>query len=182
MEYEIDLKKIKAIAEADEEENWDFRSYLKFYDMSDDELDDLVHQLNESVEEAIDCTQCANCCKHIPPDFIADDIKRISAHLKLSESEFIQKYLKKNEDGEEVIKTLPCLFLDQNKCSIYEVRPKVCRSYPHLRKSQFRARLLSVVQNCSICPIVFNVYEELKNIIRSDDMLEDELADDDLLW
>ena len=182
MEFEIDLKKIKAIAEADEEENWDFRSYLKFHDMSDEELDDLVHQLNESVEEAIDCTKCANCCKHVPPDFIAEDVRRISNHLKLSESDFAKKFLRKTEDGEPVIKELPCPFLDQTRCSIYDIRPKACQSYPHLHKPNFRSRLLNVVQNCALCPIVFNVYEELKGIIRSDDMLEDELTDDDLLW
>lgn len=182
MEYEIDLKKIKAIAESDEEENWDFRSYLKFHDMSDDELDDLVQQLNESVEEAIDCTKCGNCCRHIAPVLVEDDIKKISAHLNISEEEFARTYLRTNDDNETVIKKLPCPFLDQKKCSIYEVRPKTCKSYPHLQKPHFRSRLLEVVQNCSLCPIVFNVYEELKSTIRSDDMLDEELTDDDLLW
>jgi len=182
MDYEIDLKKIKAIAESDEEENWDFRSYLKFHDMPDDELDDLVSQLNESVEEAIDCTKCANCCKKIPPDLKADDIRRISRHIKMSESEFIETYLTRNDDGERVFNRVPCPFLDQNKCTIYDIRPESCRSFPHLDKSGFRSRLTEVVQMCALCPIVFNVYEELKSIIRDDDMLGDDLLEDDLLW
>ncbi len=182
MDYEIDLKKIKAIAESDEEENWDFRSYLKFHDMPDDELDELVSQLNESVEEAIDCTKCANCCKKIPPDLRKDDIRRISKHLKVSEAVFSETYLKRSEEGENIINVLPCPFLDQNKCSIYDIRPETCRSYPHLDKPDFRSRLTEVVRNCSLCPIVFNVYEELKGIIRDDDMMEDQSLDDDLLW
>ncbi|MBN1676299.1 MAG: hypothetical protein JXR37_34970 [Kiritimatiellae bacterium] len=37
-----------------------------------------------------------------------------------------------------------------------------CRSYPHLHKKPFVARLTQAYSNCSVCPIVYNVYEELK--------------------
>ena len=49
---------------------------------------------------------------------------------------------------------------------VYAHRPKDCHSYPHLHKKEFVFRLWGVVENCSICPIVFNVYEQLKDELR----------------
>ena len=45
----------------------------------------------------------------------------------------------------------------------YEVRPEDCRSYPHIWKNGFATRLMGVLNNYSICSIVFNVYEQLKS-------------------
>ena len=42
-------------------------------------------------------------------------------------------------------------------------RPKDCVSYPYLLKKDFTSRLMGVIGNCSVCPIVFNVYELLKD-------------------
>ncbi|MFO8019271.1 MAG: hypothetical protein R6U96_11590 [Promethearchaeia archaeon] len=61
-----------------------------------------------------------------------------------------------------IFKERPCPFLKDNRCQIHEVCPKECRAYPYLHKSGFTCRLLGVVENYSICPIVFNVYEALK--------------------
>jgi hypothetical protein len=59
-------------------------------------------------------------------------------------------------------KNLPCPFLSGNTCTVYDVRPEDCRSYPHLRKGEFVFRLMGVVCNCAVCPIVYNVLERLK--------------------
>ena len=40
-------------------------------------------------------------------------------------------------------------------------RPDDCRSYPHLDKEGFVLRLTQAFSNCSICPVVYNVYHEL---------------------
>ncbi|MBW1737720.1 MAG: hypothetical protein JRJ69_09220 [Deltaproteobacteria bacterium] len=48
-------------------------------------------------------------------------------------------------------------------CSHYELRPEACRSFPHLHKEEFVSRLMGVIQNYAVCPIIFNVYERLKN-------------------
>jgi Fe-S-cluster containining protein len=47
----------------------------------------------------------------------------------------------------------PCPMLDGKLCSIYENRPEVCRSYPHLEQPDFTLRLLGVIENVAICPI-----------------------------
>ena len=66
----------------------------------------VLKQLPELHEEAfskIDCLQCANCCKNFSPRFKTPDIKRISKYLKMRESDFIEKYLKVDEDGDFVV-------------------------------------------------------------------------------
>ena len=90
------------------------------------------------------------------------DIKRLSALADKSVMEFINDYVTTDEDGDMHFKDLPCQFLADKKCSVYDSRPEDCRSYPHLHKKDFLSRLFGVIDNYSICPIVFNVYEELK--------------------
>jgi len=48
-----------------------------------------------------------------------------------------------------------------------------------LHKKEFVFRLWGVVDNCSICPIVFNVYEHLKDKLwySGDDWFEDDQND-----
>jgi Fe-S-cluster containining protein len=97
---------------------------------------------------------------------IETDISDLAEHLKISQDEFVNQYLKKNEEGHFIFKEEPCPFLANNSCTVYEKRPEDCRSFPHLHKPEFRSRLISVITNSASCPIVFNVYEELKRTLR----------------
>jgi hypothetical protein len=66
MKVETDLKRIKEAAEKKENENWEFRSFLKGYDIKVQELDSIVHGLFKEVSREIDCTACGNCCRFDP--------------------------------------------------------------------------------------------------------------------
>ena len=95
------------------------------------------------------------------------DIERLATHLGLSVEQFLAEYLEEDEVGEgHVFKTAPCAFLHESACSVYPQRPEACRSYPHLHKREIVFRLNQVVSNCSVCPIVYNVYERLKQEIQ----------------
>src|SRR5260221_4330041 len=59
----------------------------------------------------------------------------------------------------------PCPMLNGNLCSIYQNRPDICRSYPHLEQPEFTSRLMGVIGNLAICPIAFNAFEELKGTL-----------------
>src|SRR5688572_3583605 len=88
--------------------------------------------LHDHAFEKINCLTCANCCKNYSPRFKTPDIKRISKHLKLKEGAFIEKYLRIDEDGDYVVTTKPCPFLDsENLCTVYEVRPSDCQRFPY---------------------------------------------------
>jgi len=51
-------------------------------------------QLHEEAFEKVDCLQCAACCKNYSPRFKTPDVKRISKHLGMKESAFIETYLR----------------------------------------------------------------------------------------
>ena len=164
MKIETDLAYIEQMGDEREDENVAFRSFLKNLSISDEELDAIVHRINDEVTAQIDCTACANCCKVFGPILNDEDISTFASGLELSVADLESQYLKLSESepsGHE-FRERPCPFLVDNRCSNYEYRPGDCRSYPYLHKEDFRGRLLGVIGNYAICPIVFNVYERLK--------------------
>jgi Fe-S-cluster containining protein len=59
-------------------------------------------------------------------------IERIAKHLRQKPQQFIDQYLRIDEENDYVLKSVLCAFLDsQNYCMIYDVRPKACREFPH---------------------------------------------------
>ena len=118
--------------------------------------------LHSAAFSHINCLNCAACCKNYSPRFKTPDIKRISRHLKLRESEFIDKYLKVDEEGDFVARSTPCPFLGQdNYCGIYEVRPSDCHRFPYTDEDVFIKRQQITLKNASFCPITYYVLEKL---------------------
>jgi len=119
-------------------------------------------QLHEEAFRKIDCLQCANCCKNYSPRFKTPDIKRISKHLKMKEGDFIETYLRVDEDGDYVVKSTPCPFLgSDNYCAIYENRPSDCRRFPYTDEDVLVKKAQLTQKNSTFCPIVYYVLEKL---------------------
>ena len=137
-----------------------FKQYLQRADKNK-----VLKQLPDLHEEAIakvDCLQCAACCKNYSPRFKTPDIKRISKHLKMKESDFIATYLKVDEEGDFVVQSSPCPFLGaDNFCSIYEVRPSDCARFPYTDEDVLIKRQSLTLKNATFCPIVFYVLDKL---------------------
>lgn len=161
------LETIARITERDERRNMRFRSFIKGdLEWSDKRLDALVRKLFESVAAEIDCTQCANCCRVLGISVVQEDIERLAGRVGMDTPAFEEKYIIVEESGEKMIAESPCPFVDGNLCSVYEDRPCDCRDYPHIWKEDFRSRMMSVLNNAEVCPIVFNVLEQLKERFR----------------
>lgn len=174
MKLEKDIDRIKWLSRQKDEENLGFRSFLKSSGIPGKKLDSIVQRLNNMVSSQIDCQSCANCCREIRPLVKEKEIINMAAALKISTAAFKKQYLVNAADkGGYHFNAIPCPFLEDNRCKIYNFRPDDCRSYPNLHKSNFLSRSISVVQNCSICPIVFNVYEQLKSEIWAMDEFDD---------
>ena len=121
-------------------------------------------RLHEEAFEKIDCTQCAACCKNYSPRFKTPDVKRISKHLNMKESVFIDAYLNVDDEGDFVVKKTPCSFLGaDNLCSIYEVRPSDCARFPYTDEDVIIKRQVLTLKNASFCPIVVHVLEGLSS-------------------
>jgi len=162
MKLETDPESVMKLAAEREEENWKFRSFLKSIDIGIEDYDAIVHKHYENISRQIDCTSCANCCREVRIGLTGDDVARLASGLKISDDELIEHFLAADEDGKLAFNTLPCPLLKGNLCSAYDHRPDACRSYPHLHRNEFVFRLMQAVHNCSVCPIVFNVFERLK--------------------
>lgn len=119
--------------------------------------------LHEEAFEKVDCLSCANCCKNYSPRFKTPDVKRIAKYMGMRESVFIDTYLKVDEEGDFVVKSSPCPFLDQNDntCSIYDERPSDCRRFPYTDEDVIIKRQNLTLKNASFCPITYYVLEKL---------------------
>ncbi len=155
------LSSISNLAAERENENDDFRIFLKNRDSK--AVDILVHEINDSIAPQIDCTQCGNCCKSLMINITAFEADNLASQLNIGLPDLKKKYIEESNEGQFIINTIPCHFLAGTSCSIYENRFTECREFPHLHKDNFNSRLFGTMMYYSMCPIIFNVVEELKS-------------------
>ena len=161
----MDLKRHKILVKQKAKENKAFFQQVKR--LKPKVLDKQIHQLHEEVFACTDCLKCANCCTTTGPMFTYKDISRIAKHLRLRPSEFTEKYLRIDEDNDYVLQSVPCTFLgDDNRCSIYDVRPKACREFPHTDRAKQHQILNLTQKNVAVCPAVYEIVERMKDAIH----------------
>lgn len=154
------LNKLKSLAKDRAKSHKEYLEKLAKHPAKD--LDYKVQEIHDQVFDKVDCLSCANCCKTTGPLLTSADISRIAKHLKLKEAQFVDDYLRKDEDNDYVLQTLPCPFLGtDNHCSIYSVRPKACREYPHTDRKKFYQIRAITLKNTSICPAAYAVVEQM---------------------
>jgi uncharacterized protein len=127
-------------------------------------MDKLAKEMDKEVWAETDCLACANCCKTMTPTFTKQDIKRISAHFNQTPEEFTEKWLyKERSTGDMMNKKQPCQFLNlkDNKCSIYEIRPVDCATFPHHTKKNFTDWVHVYKQNVEYCPATYKLVEKM---------------------
>ncbi len=129
------------------------------------EWDTKAREQHEVAFSCIDCLQCANCCTTLGPRINPTDIRRMAKYLKMKESELVETYLQVDDEGDHIMKSMPCPFLGaDNYCSIYEARPKACREYPHTDMDKFASKPNLHALNTLTCPAAFHVVSALRQI------------------
>lgn len=126
-------------------------------------LDALAVQTDKEVWKETDCLSCGNCCKTMSPTYTKKDIRRISDHLGMTTDTFTKKWLRKDRSGDWLNKTEPCQFLnlENNYCSIYEVRPADCAGFPHHTKRHMTQYMHVFKQNVEYCPATYKLVEKM---------------------
>ena len=163
----MDIKKFRVKAVRKKAELSAFLKKLD--DIVPHDMPELVARVDAKVWQDIDCTTCANCCKTMTPTFTKADMKRISAHLGMDIPTFKTKWLKKeDESGDWVNTTQPCQFLEDNKCTIYEVRPDDCAEFPHHNKKPFDLYNDTFTNNLVHCPATLTLIDRLKKVVERD--------------
>jgi Fe-S-cluster containining protein len=131
-------------------------------------LDMLALSADIEMWKKTDCLSCANCCKTMSPTYTQGDMVRIATHIGMPVSQFQKKYLRRDKDGDWINKSLPCQFLNttDNKCSIYEVRPRDCAGFPHHTKKRIVDYMHVFKQNVELCPATYRVVEILREKLK----------------
>ena len=151
---------------AKDKHNENKKYFAKLQKKAPKDLDYQMQEIHNAVFKKTDCLSCANCCKTTGPLFTSADIERISKHLRFKPQQFIDQYLRIDEDNDYVLQQVPCTFLDaENYCMIYDVRPKACREYPHTDRKKFQQIANLTLQNVAICPAAYEVVEQMKKKI-----------------
>ena len=83
-----DLVQIRTLGEKKRDENLRFRKWMK----SRDHSDRILRRLAEEVEEQIDCTTCANCCRVATAKVSERDVERLARYLRTSRERFLAGY------------------------------------------------------------------------------------------
>ncbi len=159
-----DLVQIKRLGEKKREENGRFRVHLKTHAYNERRF----RHIGEEIEDQIDCTVCANCCRVATVELSDRDVDRLAKSLRLSRQKFLAEYTVVN-DQEENYRDLRrsetgCVFLSGNDCTVYDDRPDICRHFPHVVRGEGRThtRMWQFIDRACYCPIVYNTLEAYK--------------------
>ena len=163
-----DIPLIQRYSRHNEAEDMSFRAFLKGrLNLSDEELDAVVQETTDEVWKQIDCLKCANCCRTLQIVVDDKDIQRLAQRLKMTTQQFAKQYVETDQYQTQYLKSTPCSFLgEDNRCSVYEDRPQACRDFPYLHAEGFRQRTFMMIDNTAVCPIVFNVWQQLKERLK----------------
>ena len=158
-----DLVQIRLLGEKKRPENERFRRHMK----SRDHSDRILRRIAEGIEEQIDCTQCANCCKVATAKVSERDVERLARYLRIKPALFLAEYT--TEDAEEgtILRRTEshgCVFLDGTTCTVYDARPETCQRFPHMVRGtgSIASRMWQFIDRACYCPIVYNSLEAFK--------------------
>lgn len=80
------------------------------------------------------CTGCGACCSKEPGYVWVNptEIEKIATHLGISQEEFLKRYTRKVFGRVSLLEksNYDCVFLKNNRCEIYSLRPRQCRTFP----------------------------------------------------
>jgi len=161
-----DLVQIRRLAETERSENLRFRRFVKEHHYPPG----LFRRIAREVEQQIDCTACANCCREPRVNVSGQDIDALARYLDLPAEHVVKEYTTVDrQDHETILRQTEgaCVFLDGNLCMVYEARPRACRDFPYVASDErsLGGRMSSVCQHASICPIIYNTLESYKHAI-----------------
>lgn len=161
-----DLAEVFRLGTAKAEENLDFRRYLSAKHRADKTFQILASE----VQKQVDCTACANCCRHSVVPVSQREIETVAEYLGATREAVTRLYTVPNPDTPalRILRSSMegCVFLDGNLCMIYEARPKTCRDFPHVAVGthSLGGRQSSLGRWAALCPIIFNALESYKHL------------------
>jgi hypothetical protein len=162
-----DLVQIQREGAAKSAENREFRRYLAEHHQRVEAFQAVATE----VQAHIDCTQCANCCRYSIVSVRAAEVARIAACLGIDEEAVVRQFTTRDAESPRARTLLSgkrgCVFLKDNRCSIYPARPEACRNFPHAAPGthSLGARLESLCRWVPLCPVLYHAIEGYKHLV-----------------
>jgi len=158
-----DLVQIRLLGEKKRAENERLRKHMK----SRDHSDRILRRVAQGIEEQIDCTVCANCCRVATARVSERDVERLAKFLRVKPAVFLRDYTEESAEEGTILRRgeeSGCVFLDGNTCTVYEARPETCEKFPHVVRGNgsIASRMWQFVDRACYCPIVYNTLEAFK--------------------
>ena len=181
MELIIDLDEVRRLATARRDEFEVMRYTLELIDhLPDEEIDKVVDEVAQPIVDAIDCKQCANCCRSLDVYLTPDDAARLADGIDVPLDQITTRSIdieRASSEGEwGVMRGRPCPFLRGSLCSVYTHRPETCRTYPAMTPD-FRWTLEDSIKGAALCPIIYNVLSAM--VEKADELSARDSAADD---
>ena len=89
-------RKVKFEAKKKENENIEFRTFLKC-NADEKELDEQFKKFHEELFANYDCSRCRNCCKMYCGSIPEEDLEKDAEYLGITKEELIKSYLIKKK-------------------------------------------------------------------------------------
>ena len=157
-----DLVQIRRLGEHKRKENEELRRHLKRHAMAERRLRNIAAQ----VEDAVDCTVCANCCRVATARVTERDVERLAKFFKVKTAQVLADFTDRNEEEGLILKRTGkgCVFLEGNLCTVYGARPATCEDFPHLVRGpgSLVSRMWEMPDRATYCPIAYNTLEAFK--------------------
>ena len=112
-------------------------------------LKEFQEKINRTIIAFSDCSTCGLCCKDEELTIKELDVNKISRNLQLDKKSFLDQYTHYNPATKETIMNMPCPFLNENRCTIYPVRPEICRNYPIFILEEEGLVIFSEIEACA---------------------------------
>ena len=102
----------------------------------------------KEIAAQIDCLECGKCCQNLRPVATDEVLCLFVEPENIEDFKYLEGFAFKN--------------LNNKECIIYSERPEECREYPYMHRDKYVERTHELLQKYEICPIVFNIFELLK--------------------
>jgi Fe-S-cluster containining protein len=161
-----DPAEVFRLGSAKAKDNVAFRRYVSAHHIGENAFQILA----SDIQQQMDCTSCANCCRYSVVPVSKQEIERIAAHIGVTVETVVQVHTVADPEAPNSRILLNsrkgCSFLDGNLCTIYEARPKACRDFPHVTVGthSLGSRASSQGRWAHLCPIIYNALEAFNHI------------------
>jgi len=89
---------------------------------------------NLTQRPVFECQQCGECCAGRGGIYATpEEVAQMAAFLEIAPGELVSRYLEDSPLGPRLgVSNGVCVFVEDNRCRVHPVKPRICREWPFL--------------------------------------------------